>query len=49
LTDPQSTILHSWERAIVELKARGLLGDVDVDRSFREDGGYRERGASSRS
>jgi hypothetical protein len=31
------------ERAIIELKARGLLGDVDLDRSSREYGGYRER------
>ena len=31
------------ERAIVELKARWLLGDVDVDRCSREDRGYRER------
>jgi hypothetical protein len=31
------------ERAIIELKARGLLGDVDVDRSSCEYGGYRER------
>jgi hypothetical protein len=31
------------ERAIVELKARWLLGDVDVDRCPREHGSYRER------
>jgi hypothetical protein len=31
------------ERAIVELKARGLPGDVDVDRGPREHGGYCER------
>jgi hypothetical protein len=28
---------------MVELKACWLLGDVDVDRCSREDGGYRER------
>jgi len=31
------------ERAIVELKSRGLLGDVDVDRGSREQGGECER------
>jgi hypothetical protein len=31
------------KRAIVELKARRLLGDVDVDRCPGECGGYRER------
>jgi hypothetical protein len=29
-------LLLGEERAIVELKARGLLGDVDVDRDPRE-------------
>jgi hypothetical protein len=31
------------ERAIVELKSCGLLGDVDVDRGSREQGGECER------
>src|SRR5713101_1378024 len=35
------------ERAVVELKARWLLGDVDVDRCPGEDGGYRERKLSN--
>jgi hypothetical protein len=33
----------STQRAIVELKARWLLGDVDVDRCSRKHGGDRER------
>ncbi len=36
-------LLLGEERAVVELKARWLLGDVDVDRCPREHGGYRER------
>src|SRR5437867_7969016 len=33
--------------AIIKLKARSLLSDVDVDRGPRECGGYRERKFSS--
>ena len=36
------------EGAVVELKARGLLGDVDVDRRSREHGSDRERKRSSK-
>src|SRR5713101_6773084 len=35
------------ERAVVELKACWLLGDVDVDRCPRKHSGYRERELSS--
>jgi hypothetical protein len=35
------------EGTIIKPKARWLLGDVDVDRCPRKDGGYRERELSS--